>query len=351
MMMTLSNRLALALAAALTAGSALHADILEQILVKVNGDIITKTDLEARQIAALRQRPDFQQLREDDALQRALADVTPRVIVEAVDELILQQRGKELGYTMTDEQFRNIVENIRKENKLEDEAQFQEALKAEGMSMQDLRKSLERQMVVTRVQQSEILGKISVSDDEARAFYETNKSRFTTTPTYTLREILVAVPDAPQGISVGADDDAKAKAEDIRARLVAGEPFPRLAAELSDSPSKANGGLIGDISRNDIAPALQQVLEGVPAGGLTDVLRTPRGYQILKVEAVSAQTVKPYDDARTEIGNRIYDEKRRAEFARYLKRLRGQAIIEWKNDEMKKAYDIGVGQVAEAQGQ
>lgn len=77
MMMTLSNRLALALAAALTAGSALHADILEQILVKVNGDIITKTDLEARQIAALRQRPDFQQLREDDALQRALADVTP----------------------------------------------------------------------------------------------------------------------------------------------------------------------------------------------------------------------------------------------------------------------------------
>lgn len=349
--MTMPTRfLGLTIAALLATSPALRADILEQILVKVNGDIITKTDLETRQIAALRQRPDFDQLRETEALQRALAEVTPRIIVDAVDELILQQRGKELGYTMTDEQFRSIVENIRKENKLEDDAQFQEALKAEGMSMQDLRKSLERQMVVTRVQQSEILGKVSVSDDEARAYYETNKARFSTTPTFTLRELLVAVPSSPQGVNVGADDDAKAKAEEIRARLVAGEPFPRLAADLSDSPSKANGGLIGEISRNDIAPALLEALAGLQAGGITQVLRTPRGYQILKVESVSAETVKPYDEARTEIGNRIYDDKRRAEFARYMTRLRGQAIIEWKNDEMKKAYEQGVTEATGAQG-
>jgi peptidyl-prolyl cis-trans isomerase SurA len=329
-------------------GVALRADILEQILVKVNGDIITKTDLETRQVAALRQRPDYQQLRDQGALQKALAEVTPRVIVDAVDELILQQRGKELGYTMTDEQFKNIVENIRKENKLEDEAQFEAALKSEGMTMQDLRKSLERQMVVTRVQQAEVLGKISVSDEEAKAFYEKNRATFTTTPTLTLREILVAVPSSPQGINAAADDAAKAKAEEIRRRLLAGEPFARLAAELSDSPSKANGGLIGEIKRDEIAPALQQELDPMKPGEISTVLRTQRGYQILKLDDVTATAVKPYDEARTEIGNRIYDEKRRAEFAKYLKKLRSQAIIEWKNDEMKKAYDAGVAQ-AEAQ--
>jgi peptidyl-prolyl cis-trans isomerase SurA len=329
-------------------GVALRADILEQILVKVNGDIITKTDLETRQVAALRQRPDYQQLRDQGALQKALAEVTPRVIVDAVDELILQQRGKELGYTMTDEQFKNIVENIRKENKLEDEAQFEAALKSEGMTMQDLRKSLERQMVVTRVQQAEVLGKISVSDEEAKVFYEKNRATFTTTPTLTLREILVAVPSSPQGINAAADDAAKAKAEEIRRRLLAGEPFARLAAEFSDSPSKANGGLIGEIKRDEIAPALQQELDPMKPGEISTVLRTQRGYQILKLDDVTATAVKPYDEARTEIGNRIYDEKRRAEFAKYLKKLRSQAIIEWKNDEMKKAYDAGVAQ-AEAQ--
>ena len=151
-------RAAVVVLGVMSSGVALRADILEQILVKVNGDIITKTDLETRQVAALRQRPDYQQLRDTGALQKALAEITPRVIVDAVDEIILQQRGKELGYTMNDEQFKNIVENIRKENKLEDEAQFQAALKSEGMTMADLRKSLERQMIVTRVQQSEVLG-------------------------------------------------------------------------------------------------------------------------------------------------------------------------------------------------
>ena len=115
-------------------------DILEQILVKVNGDIITKTDLEQRQIAALRQRdPNFRP-GSDAELQKALVEVTPDVIVNAVDELLLVQRGRELGYALGTEQFRNIVENIKKENKIETEEQFQAALKQEGMTLDDLRR-------------------------------------------------------------------------------------------------------------------------------------------------------------------------------------------------------------------
>ena len=94
-------------------------DIIEQVLVKVNGEIITKTDLEARQIAALRQKNPNLRPDSDAALQKALAEVTPAVIVDAVDELLMVQRGKELGYTMSTERFNSIVENIKKENKIE----------------------------------------------------------------------------------------------------------------------------------------------------------------------------------------------------------------------------------------
>ena len=66
------------------------------------------------------------------------------MIVDAVDELLIVQRGKELGYTMSNEQFKSIVENIKKENKIEDDAAFQAALKQEGMTMVDLRAQLER---------------------------------------------------------------------------------------------------------------------------------------------------------------------------------------------------------------
>src|SRR5687767_4514915 len=87
-----------------------QAQILEQVLVKVNGEIITKTDLESRQIAALRQKNPNLRPDSDDALRKALAEVTPEVIVDAVDELLMVQRAKELGYTMSAEQFNGIVE-------------------------------------------------------------------------------------------------------------------------------------------------------------------------------------------------------------------------------------------------
>src|SRR5687767_8254897 len=98
-----------------------RADILEQILVKVNGDIITKSDLEQRQIAAIRQRKPEQRPDSDAALQKALAEITPDVIVDFVDELLMVQRGRELGYTLGDEQFQSILENIKKENKIEND--------------------------------------------------------------------------------------------------------------------------------------------------------------------------------------------------------------------------------------
>ena len=72
------------------------------------------------------------------------------------------------------------------------------------------------------------------------------------------------------------------------------------------------------------------------------MLRTPRGYQILKVEARVDGTTKPLEAAREDVSEKVFETKRRVEFAKYLTRLRTQAIIEWKNDEVKKAYDAGV---------
>jgi peptidyl-prolyl cis-trans isomerase SurA len=339
-LLTIALGLGLAAMSAPTLGAA---DIIEQILVKVNGEIITKTDLEGRQIAALRQRPDVQGLRGDDAaLAKLLSEVTPQVIVEAIDEMLLLQRGKELGYTMGDEQFRSIVENIRKENKIETDEQFQQALQQEGMTMLDLRRQLEKQMLVSRVQQAEVMGKISVSDDEVKAYYDSHQQEFATTPQVTLREILVAVANPDGAVNVGLDEEAKAKADDLHKRLLGGEPFARLAAEASDSSSKANGGLLGEIQWTDISPELQKELQPLKTGEITRVLRTTRGYQILKVEARTDGTTKTLEEARSEVSDKVFEGKRRAEFAKYLVRLRGQAIIEWKNDEVKKAYDAGL---------
>jgi peptidyl-prolyl cis-trans isomerase SurA len=319
------------------------ADILEQVLVKVNGDIVTKTEFEQRQVSALRQRQDLAAASPDSPeLKKAVAEITPELILSAVDELLLVQRGRELGYALGDEQFNNILENIKKENKLETDEQFQNALKQEGLTLADLRRSLEQQMLISRVQQAEVMNKIAITEDESKAYYEKHKDQFTTPSSITLREILVEVPGSEKGVNAAQDEEAKAKAEDIRKRLLAGEPFARLAADLSDAPSKANGGLIGPINSTDLAPALRDMLRKMKLGDLTETMRTTRGYQILKLETRTEEAVRSFDAARDEISDRVADEKRRGEMQKYVEKLRAQAIINWKNDELKKAYEQGL---------
>ena len=327
-----------------------QAEIIEQVLVKVNGDILTKTEFEQRQVAILRSRPELANVSpESEALQKAVAEVTPGLILEAVDELLLIQRGRELGMAMGDEQFKSIIENIKKQNNLEDDERFQAALKQEGMTLADLRRNLERQMFVSQVQQRDIADKISVTEEESKTYYEAHKGEFTTPSQITLREISVDVPAGDKGINVGQDDDAKATAEAIRKRLVSGEPFARLAAEVSDSPSKANGGLIGPVSREELAAALQALVDKMKVGDLTEVIRTTRGYQILKLEARTDAQIRTFEEARDDISNKVGEEKILGERLKYLDKLRNQATITFRNDELKKAYEQALAARQKAQ--
>jgi peptidyl-prolyl cis-trans isomerase SurA len=323
-------------------------EIIEQILVKVNGDIITKTDLEQRQVSALRQRlngkVDPEMMKNDEELKKLLAEITPEVLVNAVDELLLLQRGKELGFHLGDEQFRQVVNNIRKEQNLQDDAKFQAALKQENMTMDDLRRQLERQMLIEQVQRQEVGSKLTITEAEARQYYEQHPKEFTDPASITLREIVVDVPSqkGQQGqttFNVGLDDAAMKKIEAARARIAKGEDFAKVAGEVSDSSSKSNGGLIGPFARDDISPQLQELLDKMKPGDVTQPLRTPRGYQLLKLESVKPETLQPFDRVRDLIADKVASARTQTEMRKFLTRLRSQALIEWKNEELKKAYE------------
>ena len=336
---------------ALTFGTAaLRAEVIEQILVKINGEIFTKSDLEGRQVTALRQMGQQADLKNDPSdaqLRKMLEDATPQLIVNTIDEMLLVQRGRELGYKMNDEQFQGILDNIKKDNKIESEEQFQAALKQENMTLADLRRNLERQMLISRVQQNEVFGKIAVSDEEARQYYQSHLTEFTAPQSITLREIFVNIQG--ENPTVADDTRTREKAEQIRQRAVDGESFEKLAADLSDAPSRANAGLIGPLSVNDISPELRTLLETMKQGEITAPLRGPKGYQLLKLESSSTAQTTPFEQAREDISNRVFTDKRKVEFEKYMEKLRTEAIIEWKNAELKKAYDLGLQQAKTAQ--
>ena len=342
----MSKRLGLGivLSVALVAVLPVRAEIIEQVLVRVNGDIITLTDFEARQVAALkdlaRERQELTKLSPNSPqFAQAVAEVTPQLILASVDELLWIQRAKEHGWELTRDRVTEIIGNIRKQNNLEDDAAFRKALQTEGLSEEQLRHDIETRALVDQAQSVDVVEKIEVSDEEVRAYWETNKQQFTTPPEITLREILISVPATDRGINVAQSDEARARAEEIRSRLVAGEPFARLAGEVSSAGSKANGGLLPALKLDDLAPALQSVFSPMKVGEITPVMQTTSGFQIFKLEARSETKIRPLEDARTEIFRRLVDQKRDGELAKYVEKLRAQAKITWRHPELQKAYD------------
>jgi peptidyl-prolyl cis-trans isomerase SurA len=340
------KRLFLAVVLMCAAGAAGTAQVLEQVLVKINGEILTQTEFHRIQLAALRELPnqgDFSKM-SDAELSKALAQVTPQAIVTHIDEMLLMQRAKELGMSVSDAQFTQVLDSIKKDNKIESDAAFEAALKGEGLTLAQLKQMLSKRILIGQVQQREIGSRISVSEAEEREYYDKHPGEFATTPSLTLREILVnaEVDPVKKAPSVGALEDAHAKAEAIRARIVKGEAFEKIAAEESDAASKANGGLIGPISRDEMNENLLKMIAKMKIGELTPVIDTATGAQFFKLESSIESTTLPFEAARERIADRISGEKVNVEFRKFLQRLRTQAIIEWKNADLQKAWEIGV---------
>jgi peptidyl-prolyl cis-trans isomerase SurA len=318
-----------------------NAIVIEQILVKVNGEIITQSDLESRQVNAIRQMG--AQPTTNAELAQLINQVTPDVVRTAVDETLMVQKGKELGYQLSDEQFEEVLDNLRAENDFADNVELAAALaESEGLTMTDLRRVMESQMLVSQVQQVEILNKVRMTDTEAREYYDQNMDEFTIPASATLREILVAVAAGGGRINAAAEESARTVAETTVARLRAGEDFATVAAEVSDSPSKANGGLIGPLLVSEYSEGIQELIAALEVGEVSDPVRTGQGYQLVMLAEHSDAEARPFEEVRENISNNVFNDRRTEEYANYLRTLRDEAIMDWKSDDLRLIYESEV---------
>lgn len=322
--------------------------VLQKVLVKVNGAIYTKTELEQMQIDVLREQSKRQlsqlDLQNDATLRAELIKITPEIIFNAVDELILMQRGKELGLRLNDTVYKNYVENLKKENQIPDDATFHAALAQQGFTVEQFRRNVEKVYMRQGVLQRDVGPRISITEEEARQYYRTHPEEFMKPTMITVREISVLVPSearsGEQVVNAAVDEAAHEKVKNARARALKGEDFAALVTELSQSGSKANGGLIGPLNLNELAEGLQKVLAPLKTGDIAEPIRTPLGYQLLKVESKDDSSVQPFESVRNEVAMKVQGAREQVEMAKYVESLRAQAIIEWKDEGLKQMYQV-----------
>jgi peptidyl-prolyl cis-trans isomerase SurA len=307
------RRLLLLVLPSLVLAPPLRAEILERVVAKVNGEIITLSDFQSRQLAAA------QAARiSPDRIELFLRQQNAKILQDAIDDLLLSQRAVELGMRLRPEVARDIIEGIKKENNLETDAELQEQLRREGMSMDDLKRSIERSIQRRQVLQREVESKVAVSEEEAYAEYQAKKADFTKPPTVTLQEILV------QGA------DARAQAQALLARARAGEDFPALARAYSRAPSAKNGGDLGKLAHGEMNPELEKQAFALAKGALSEPIPQGDGFRILRVVEKTELSVVPYEEAKKSIRQRLGEERIQAEYKAYVDGLRAKAVWEIK---------------------
>jgi peptidyl-prolyl cis-trans isomerase SurA len=304
-------------------GSLVAAEIkvVEQIVAKVNGDIITRGELErSRQTLELELK---QQKVPEAKMQELLKEREADALKDQIDQLLLVQKAKELNISVDAEVTKELAD-IQLQNKISDPDKFRLWVQEQsGMPFEDLRQQMRNRYLTQRVIRQEVGGRITIPKPELLKYYEEHKAEFVRQEQVFLREILIS--------SVGKTPDqvaaAEKRAKDILARAKKGEKFPELARDTSDADSGKNFGEIGWFKKADLNPSLQFLFKE-KKGFITDVIKTDNGFVIFKLEERHEEGQAPFEEVENEITEKLYIPRMQPKVRDFLTKLREQAFLE-----------------------
>jgi peptidyl-prolyl cis-trans isomerase C len=207
-----------------------------------------------------------------------------------------------------------------------DEQKFQQALAAQGLSLEQLRKKTRMTLQIVKIIDTEITPTIKVPDAEVSAFYKSNLARFAQGETVHASHILLAVP---QNAAPGLKQQAKAKAEQILKEVRGGGDFAKLARENSqDQGSAANGGDLGFFPKQQMDPAFEAAAFSTKPGAVSGVVETPFGFHVIKVHERRAPRTAPFAEVSDQIKEFLVAQQRDAMVLALVDQLKAKAKVE-----------------------
>jgi len=224
----------------------------------------------------------------------------PNIMLQALNMLInqeiLYQAALENGYSAKHAEVDKEIELLKKQTGGEEN--FLGSLKNRNMSLEDQRQEVIHQILWQEFQQKEFESKVSVTIEEAKAYYDSYPGFFSSKPLVSTEHILIKVAsDAPEVAVV----EALSKMDAVVKKLNAGESFEDLARKYSEGPSAVDGGSLGFIKPGQMDPNYEKVAFSLPVGQVSKVIRTKFGFHILKVIKRQVPVLTPFADVQDDI--------------------------------------------------
>lgn len=313
------------LGSAAFAADVTNLNVVEEIIAKVNGEIITRSEIEhsRHQLASELAK---QQKLAGPALDAALKEREKDFLRDRIDQLLLVQKGKELNINV-DQELSKYLADIQLQQKEPDPEKFQQFVKEQtGMPFEDFKSETRNSMLTQRVIRQEVGSRVSIPKAELQKYYDEHKGEFLREERVFLREIFVST----EGKDAAGQAAAEKKAKDLVARSRKGEKFPELARDNSDAVTSRNFGELGGFKKGELDPELERIVFAQERNYTTDPIKRSNGWLILKVEEHHKAGQASFEEVENEITEKLYMPRFQPKIREYLTQLRQEAFLEIK---------------------
>ncbi|MDF2754890.1 MAG: putative Peptidylprolyl isomerase [Nitrospira sp.] len=287
------------------------AKVEDRIAAIVNSDLIMLSEVR-RELAPERER--LEKHYRGEELSRRLQMAEAMALTTMIERRLQLQEAKARSVEVGDQEVKQAVKQlIQQGEKIDDK---------DPVSTNSVRDQLTLLKVVDR----EVRSGVMVADPEMKRYYQEHRDRFALPEEYTLSQILIKPRSADEVA------DARAKGREVTALLKQGESFEDLALRYSDGPTASRGGRLGLVRQGELLPAIERGVSNLVPGGISDIIESPEGLHIVRLDDKKPKQFRPFEEVRQEIQALVFQQKSEDMFQSWLADLKNKAYIEIKFD-------------------
>jgi peptidyl-prolyl cis-trans isomerase SurA len=285
------------LALALCAPPALHAqtrdlgasgELLDRVAATVNEGVVLQSELD-EQVFLIAQR-----------LRQQSLELPPQNVLrqQVLERLVMQelqmQRADRAGIKVSDETLNNALKDVAQRNNLPLD-QLPAALASQGIDYASYRDTIRKELTLQILRQRDVIARINVSPRELEQFLEKQSKLPSEANEYNVSHILIAVPQAATPEQL---EDAAKRANEVYERASKGDDFARLAVQYSNSQTALEGGSLGWRKGPELPTFLAELVARLSPGQVSEPLRTPSGYHLVRLNELRGQTQTMVDQVK-----------------------------------------------------
>ncbi|MCF8720722.1 peptidylprolyl isomerase [Nitrospina gracilis] len=307
-----------------------QAKMLDRVVAKVNNEIIT--------LSALEERARVDMARYSGMGVESLPpyeEVRLQTLDQMIDEILLIGVAERLNMIVEESQMQSALDDIRARGNLTQE-QLVEMLKQEGRTIEEYKKRIREQILLSRVINLEIRSRIKVTKEDIAEYYDAHRKEFWSTPKVRARHILFILDNT---LTQDEVELKKNKAQMALEQIQSGRDFVEVAKEFSEDVTASNGGDLGMLEKGKMIAEFEDAAFSLESGQVSGIVRSPYGLHIIKVEEVLHGAPIPMEEVEDRITAQLKHQRFESVFKEYIEDLRAQSFIEKKLGALKPSGD------------